>query len=138
MPVSTGTLLQISGKKRMNNNANTKISNCQATEKKSCWGMNRRHFLQRNEDQSIAKCCSNSKENVQNKDKDKDWLLINQAALVKLGQISLTSKVHGFRSLQDDLVSRRRRGSSEGLFVKSAAFCCVMFGSNNFNRAILN
>ena len=48
-------------------NANTKISHSQAAEQTFCGRMNRRHFVKRHEDQSVAECCGESKKNVQRK-----------------------------------------------------------------------
>ena len=76
-PVSACDCHQKGSKKRLNNNANKKISHSQAAEQKFCWRMNRRHFAKRNEDQSVAECCGESKKNVERKNEYKEWCLIN-------------------------------------------------------------
>ena len=65
MPFATCDFQQKSNKKRLSNNANTKITHSKAAEQKFCWRMNRRHFVKRNEDQSVAECCGESEKNVQ-------------------------------------------------------------------------
>ena len=76
MPFATCDFHQKSNKKRLNNNANTKISHSQAAEQKFCWRMNRRHFAKRNEDKSVTECCSDSKKNVQGTNQYKGRCLI--------------------------------------------------------------
>ena len=71
------TSIKKAAKSGWSNNANTKISNSQAAEQTFRWRMNRRHFVKRNEDQSVAECCGESKKNVQRKNQHEGWPLFN-------------------------------------------------------------
>ena len=84
LPFAPLDLHQKSSQKRVKNNANNKTADSQAGEQKFCWRMNRRDFVKRNEDQSVAECCGESKKNVERKNEYKEWSLINNPEKIEL------------------------------------------------------
>ena len=68
---------QKGSKKRLSNNANTKITHSKAAEQTFCRRMNRRHFVECNEDKSVAERCSESKKNIESKNEWKEWSSFN-------------------------------------------------------------
>ena len=99
---------QKSSKKWLNNNANAKISHSQAAEQKFCRRMNWRHFVKRNENQSVAECCGESKKNVERKNECKEWCLINHPVKMTCSwEVSIFRSIH--HSFEVHRRSRRRR-----------------------------
>lgn len=84
MPFATFDFHQKRNKKRLNNNANTKISHSQEAEQKFCRRMNRRNFVKSNEDQSVAECCGDCKKNVQGTNQYIGRCLINHPLKIDL------------------------------------------------------
>ena len=84
IPFAPFDLHQKCSQKRVNNNANKKIADSQAGEQKLCWRMNRRDFVKRIEEQSVAECYGESNKNFERKNEYKEWCLINHPVKIAL------------------------------------------------------